>query len=138
MRTSRLASHCVILRLTESLSPSAAVLVSVVLEESSEGLLECTRVYGNLSRYPTVRRILAEKKGELEGLVYGSNARVCLEKELVFVLSRGCTAWPLGHISLIPRLSYTTCPRQKLKLQVAKPGWDLGARLISQGLGLSA
>ena len=71
--TSRLASHCVILRLTESLSLPAAVLVSVVLEESSEGLLECTRVYGNLSRYPTVRRILAEKKGELEGVVYGSD-----------------------------------------------------------------
>ena len=49
------------------------MLVSVVLEESSEGLLECTRVYGNLSRYPTVRKILAEKKGELEGVVYGSD-----------------------------------------------------------------
>lgn len=47
-------------------SLSVTVLVSVVLEDSNEGLLECTRVYGNLSRYPTVRRILAEKKGELE------------------------------------------------------------------------
>ena len=45
------------------------MLVSVVLEDSNEGLLECTRVYGNLSRYPTVRRILAEKKGELEVFV---------------------------------------------------------------------
>jgi len=39
------------------------VLVNIVLEDSSDGLLECTRVYGNLSRYPTVRKILAEKKG---------------------------------------------------------------------------
>ena len=60
-------SRCVILGLTKSLS--VTVLVSVVLEDSNEGLLECTRVYGNLSRYPTVRRILAEKKGELEVFV---------------------------------------------------------------------
>ena len=39
------------------------MLVNIVLEDSSDGLLECTRVYGNLSRYPTVRKILAEKKG---------------------------------------------------------------------------
>ena len=42
-----------------------AVLVNVIVEDSNEGLLECTRVYGNLSRHPRVRGVLARNKGSL-------------------------------------------------------------------------
>lgn len=41
-----------------------SVLVNVIVEDSNEGLLECTRVYGNLSRHPPVRMVLARNKGE--------------------------------------------------------------------------
>ena len=41
------------------------VLLKVVLVDNSEGLLECTRVYGNLSRHPAVRKILTDNKGTL-------------------------------------------------------------------------
>jgi hypothetical protein len=41
-----------------------SVLVNVIVEDSSEGLLECTRVYGNLSRHARVRDVLARNKGD--------------------------------------------------------------------------
>ena len=34
------------------------------MEDSGDGLLECIRVYGNLSRYPAVRDVLAQRKGD--------------------------------------------------------------------------
>ena len=41
-----------------------SVLVNVIVEDSNEGLLECTRVYGNLSRHARVRDVLARNKGD--------------------------------------------------------------------------
>ena len=41
-----------------------AVLVKIILVDNSDALLECTRVYGNLSRHPAVRKILADNKGK--------------------------------------------------------------------------
>ncbi len=43
--------------------PPHAVLLKVILVDNSDGLLECTRVYGNLSRHPGVRKILVDNKG---------------------------------------------------------------------------
>ena len=43
----------------------STVLVGVIVEESNKGLLECTRVYGNLSRHAPVRAVLAKNKGNL-------------------------------------------------------------------------
>ena len=37
--------------------------MNVIVEDNNEGLLECTRVYGNLSRHPRVRAVLARNKG---------------------------------------------------------------------------
>ncbi len=42
---------------------SLTVLLKVILVDNSDGLLECTRVYGNLSRYPGVRKIIVDNKG---------------------------------------------------------------------------
>ena len=43
---------------------TVSVLVNVIVEDNNEGLLECTRVYGNLSRHTRVRAVLARNKGE--------------------------------------------------------------------------
>jgi len=40
------------------------VLVPVLLEDNGAGLLECVRVYGNLSQDAEVRKLMIEKKSE--------------------------------------------------------------------------
>ena len=56
-----------------------SVLVNVIVEDSTEGLLECTRVYGNLSRHAPVRDVLARNKGDSLSLSL-SIVCVCLKK----------------------------------------------------------
>ncbi len=48
---------------TNCMCVSHTVLLNVILVDNSDGLLECTRVYGNLSRYPGVRKIIVDNKG---------------------------------------------------------------------------
>ena len=44
------------------------VLVTILLEDNGAGLLECVRVYGNLSQDAEVRKLIVEKKGQLMNL----------------------------------------------------------------------
>ena len=44
---------------------STIVLVTILLEDNGAGLLECVRVYGNLSQDVEVRRLIVEKKSKL-------------------------------------------------------------------------
>ncbi len=56
-------SAYIIMLATNCMYASHTVLLNVILVDNSDGLLECTRVYGNLSRYPGVRKIIVDNKG---------------------------------------------------------------------------
>ena len=46
------------------------MLLQVILQDTGDCLLECARVYGNLSRHPNVRKLLHETKGSCTLLCY--------------------------------------------------------------------
>ena len=53
------------------------VLVPILLEDNGAGLLECVRVYGNLSQDAEVRKLIIEKKSECSCKVITTYINMC-------------------------------------------------------------
>lgn len=124
----------------------ASLLLQVVLQDSGDCLLECIRVYGNLSRYPNIRKLLRETKvdeivitlldsGRME-LVYASCG--ILINMMVDAPWRATLARMGGVRKLIDVLRDLACEDWQLASLVCKTLWNFSENLTDISSCLNA